>query len=142
LKFSIRRTNIEFEIPDDWLTADLREWLQEPRAGTAYRVMSPPYPPDPQDIGIPQVEATLVRLDAIEPVERTLSTGTVFESKASLLRILTGFKSGQPLPPVHAREAIPGPYRYTLYNGAHRFYASLAAGFTHIPVVVSPRIKN
>jgi hypothetical protein len=29
----------------------------------------------------------------------------------------------------------------TLYNGMHRFLGSVAAGFTHIPVVISPRIK-
>src|ERR1039458_8343680 len=139
LRFS--RFNIEFEVPDEWLIeGGLHRWLQEPRASHAYRVLQPPYPPDPQDGGIPQAEAIVVPLDEIEPVRRTLANGTPF-CKERLLRILAGFRDDQPLPPVHTREAEPGTYRFCLFNGFHRFHASVAAGFTHIPVVTSPRIK-
>ena len=140
MKFN--RLSLEFEIPDDWLTeGKFQEWLREPRATRAYRAMEPPFPPDPQDPGIPQNEADIVPLDLIEPpVSRTLPNGTPF-CKERLLRVLAGFKEDQSLPPVHTLEALPGPYRFTLFNGFHRFHASVAAGFTHIPAVVSPRIK-
>jgi hypothetical protein len=130
----------EFEIPDEWLAdGDLREWLGRRRTDRAYRAGSPPYP---EDAALPPVEAIIEPLDVIKPFERTLPTGTPFASKEQLLRILIGFKNGDLLPPVHVREAVPGPYRFTLYHGAHRYYASLAAGFSHIPVVVSPRFKR
>jgi hypothetical protein len=47
----------------------LRDWLHESRAAIAYRSMRPPYPSDPQDGRIPQVEPSIVPLKAIGPVE-------------------------------------------------------------------------
>lgn len=137
----VRHLDIEFEIPDQWLCEDdLLNWIGQARTASAYNVLQPPYPPDPQDGGIPQVQARIVALNTIEPVLRTLSTtGTPFESKERLLRVFAGMRSGQPLPPIHTREAAGGLYSLTLYHGMHRFLASIAAGFTHIPVVVSPR---
>lgn len=140
-RLKVKRLNFEFEIPEEWLTEDLGDWLRNRRESPAYRAMTPPYPPDPQDGGIPQVEASVVPLQIIEPVHRTLSTGTPFESRERLLRIFSGIKDNQPLPPIHTLEAPPGPYGLNLYNGLHRLFASVAAGFTHIPVVVSPRFK-
>ena len=32
-----------------------------------------------------------------------------------------------------------GPYLYRLHHGAHRFYASVAAGFLHIPAIILAR---
>jgi hypothetical protein len=143
LRFVNPYSDKEFEIPDEWLEdVNLRAWLGQARTDRSYRVRKPPYPIDPQDLAIPQVEATIEPLDAIRPFDRNLSTGMPFETKEQLLRILIGFKSGDLLPPAHVIEASPGPYRFTLYHGAHRYYASLAARFSHIPVVVSPRIKN
>lgn len=133
------RLNIKFEIPDEWLAeGELQQWLREPRGAGAYRAMPPPYPVDLLDGWVPQDAAILVPLAAIKPVDRTLPNGTPFD-KDRLLRILGGFKCNQLLPPVHTREAPSGQYRFTLYNGLHRFLASVASGFTHIPVVVSPR---
>jgi hypothetical protein len=103
----------------------------------AYRALQPPYPADPHDGGLPQVEAIVVPLDEIEPVLRNLPNGPPF-CKDRLLRILAGFKDDRPLPPIHTRAARPGAYRFCLFNGFHRLHASVAAGFTHIPLVVSP----
>ena len=35
------------------------------------------------------------------------------------------------------RSCVAGdvPYSYSLYAGAHRFYLSIAAGFTHVPAI-------
>jgi hypothetical protein len=37
------------------------------------------------------------------------------------------------LPPVEVEELSLGDYHYRLHHGAHRFFASVAVGFTHIP---------
>ena len=46
------------------------------------------------------------------------------------------FRADDPIPSV---EVIPGPpesgYRYQLFHGAHRFYCSLAAGYTYVPAI-------
>ena len=129
---TFKHLTIEFETPDEWLAnTALRDWLREPRAAIAYRTMHPPYPLDSQDRGIPQVEPSSIPLQAIEPVHRTLSTGTPFASMDRLLRILAAFQRDEPLPPVHTLDAPPGPYRFTLFNGLHRYLGSVAVGFTH-----------
>jgi ParB-like chromosome segregation protein Spo0J len=54
-----------------------------------------------------------------------------------LCSILTAFRNSKPLPPVEVIEAAPaGSHRYSLYDGMHRYRASAAAGFTHLPINV------
>ncbi len=62
-----------------------------------------------------------------------------------LMRILKGFKRDDKIPPIHVTqaaeaatgEALPDPgYPYRVQDGFHRYFCSLAAGFTHIPVIV------
>jgi hypothetical protein len=51
--------------------------------------------------------------------------------------ILRGFRLNETLPPVVVRQnELDSSQRYRLHDGAHRFYLSLIAGFTHIPAVV------
>ncbi len=58
-------------------------------------------------------------------------------ARQRVVQILRGFSTGAQIPPVEIdrleHQAEP-PYR--LRNGAHRFYCSMAAGFTHVPAVV------
>lgn len=35
-----------------------------------------------------------------------------------------------------------GDYRYKIYNGVHRYYASVAVGFSHLPVTVKPDVQR
>jgi ParB-like chromosome segregation protein Spo0J len=41
--------------------------------------------------------------------------------------------------PIEIIEDASGAYRYRLYNGAHRFHASIAAGFSLIPAILIVR---
>ena len=41
--------------------------------------------------------------------------------------------------PIEIVEGGSGDYRYRLHQGAHRFHASVAAGFSHIPAIVLVR---
>jgi hypothetical protein len=43
-----------------------------------------------------------------------------------------------PLPPVEVLlKANPGQFRFTVHNGYHRYYASIAVGYQDLPVVVA-----
>jgi hypothetical protein len=54
-----------------------------------------------------------------------------------MVSVLSAFCSGAPLPPVEVNECDSGGFRYALYDGMHRFYASIAAGYPLLPVVVN-----
>jgi hypothetical protein len=51
-----------------------------------------------------------------------------------VVQILRGFRQGDLIPPVEIANCDE-PYKYKLVHGAHRFYCSLAVGFTHVPTV-------
>ncbi len=135
--FDIPLAGTKFEIPDDlWLDAGMHEFT---RSAKAYSVCSPPYP---RDSGLPQdpPDCSLVAITEIEPLIRSLKDGIpgapLFASRDRLLRILRGIKNTSPIPPVWLFLNEGGCYRYKIHQGVHRFYASVAAGFTHIPALV------
>lgn len=89
----------------------------------------------------------LIALSDVAPLLRRLSHG-VFNNDAEtglsaperVHRILVALRDDVPLPPVELVRQAPGyPQPYRLAHGAHRFYCSLAAGFTHIPAIVFDR---
>lgn len=88
-------------------------------------------------------EVELVAIVDVEPLERDLSHGVFNDSeelgsaRQRVVQILRGFVSKDEIPPILIdRLEPPEPYRFRLRNGAHRFYCSVAAGFTHVPAVV------
>jgi hypothetical protein len=91
----------------------------------------------------PNLNAYLVRIDEVAPVPRELSHGvfnddaqTELKAKDRVVKILQGFANDEAIPPVEILKLpIGAPYTYKLVHGAHRFYLSIAAGFTHIPAV-------
>jgi hypothetical protein len=84
-----------------------------------------------------------VRIEDVAPVKRKLSHGVFNDdiesgvaAKARVLSILRGFIANDAIPPVEVvRLPTSDPYRYRLFHGAHRFYLSIAAGFTRVPAV-------
>jgi hypothetical protein len=50
-----------------------------------------------------------------------------------MVDILRGIAFHAVLPPVQIVERPQNGYRYQLGNGTHRFYASIVAGFSHVP---------
>ncbi len=54
-----------------------------------------------------------------------------------MISVLSAFTTGAPLPPVEVTENVSGPARYTLYDGMHRFYASIAARYSHLPIIIT-----
>ena len=82
-----------------------------------------------------------VRIEDVGPVCRNPGTGIFSDSadegpaRERVVRILRGFRLGEAIPPVEIVSDQSGLHRYKLVNGTHRFYCSLAAGFTHVPAV-------
>lgn len=54
-----------------------------------------------------------------------------------VVRLLRGFHNGDAIPPVQlVADASFEGCRYKITHGSHRFYCSLAAGFTYVPAIV------
>lgn len=96
---------------------------------------------------MPEEELSLVTVipydrSAIMAASKSADTGVgIFNdseeegtARERVLRILRGFRLDNAIPPV---EIVEGqhPHRYKLTHGAHRFYCSLAAGFTSVPTI-------
>ncbi len=112
---------IAFEIPDEWWTfADMADF----RPGSEF------YPPDMS----PYEKLALAE---IQPPARS---GIPLFKKYKLLPVLFAFQSPECcLPLVDVIELPePGRYRYAVHNGLHRFYGSVAAGYTYIPARALP----
>jgi hypothetical protein len=121
-----------FELPEKW-------WREAGMVGVVIRGKS--YQPDLS--AFPKRSVYFVPLNRVQPVRRQLSHGvfnsdleTGLTAKERVLTILRGFLAGNAIPPVEVVELPPGhDFSHELIHGAHRFYCSLAAGFTEVPAV-------
>jgi hypothetical protein len=120
LNFNLPRGD-QFKLP--------AEWWNEAGMKTFQR-QSPSYPFQRS----PKI--LLVRIDSIEPLSLKHRLDQVLR-RPSLVSIFRRIASGSVMPPIQLDELPPnGEYAYRIHRGAHRFYASVAAGFTHIPAVI------
>ena len=83
----------------------------------------------------------VVPLTNIEPPFRLRGYPKDFEGfdRARMVRILAGIVAGDAIcPPKAIRlpryEFMPSPFGFRIWDGLHRFYASIAMGFTHLPI--------
>jgi hypothetical protein len=115
---------VGFEIPDDWWHFAEMERFR-PSEGGYYPYCEP-------RTGLVEV----VLLSDVQPLERNV--GTALFKKYKLVPVLFAFTSPEcALPPVELNPLkISGPYRYKVHNGCHRYYASIAAGYTKLPATV------
>ena len=124
MKFRTPASAIEFDIPDEWWTfAEMSAF--SPGGGGYY-----PYPFQLAN------SVEVVRLADVEPPRR--NDGVPPFKKYKLVPILLAFGSPEcALPPVEV-EPMPndGGTKYRVVNGYHRYYASVAAGYTKIPVTI------
>jgi hypothetical protein len=82
------------------------------------------------------------RIGEVAPLRRNPGVG-IFNNdheataQERVVRLLRGFRNGDAIPPVQlvADASLEG-CRYKITHGSHRFYCSLAAGFTHVPAIV------
>ena len=83
-----------------------------------------------------------VSVEEVEAVRRQLSYG-VFADEETVLKILRGFVGNSAIPPVEIkRQPLGSVHPYYLWDGAHRFYCSVAAGFSHVPAVVTGDLEE
>jgi hypothetical protein len=110
---------------DDWWSeAEMQGFVPKARAYNARRSDEQIVEVSIEDVS-PLVRTPLFRNDDDKEV-------SVDDRVVSILR---GFRLGEVFPPVEMTQGN-APYRYRLVNGAHRFYCSLAVGFTHVPAII------
>lgn len=124
MQFRVPDRPIEFDIPDEWLkAANAREFSPKTRGYLAS-----------SDLRWP---TTLIRLSEIAAPVRNVGVRTLDEERTvSILRAIT---SGQTLPAIEAD--IPpqaSQFKYRVRDGYHRFYVSVALGFSHLPLSIRP----
>jgi hypothetical protein len=123
MRFHTPRDDCVFEIPDEWWQfAEMDRFSPNGRRFFTYD--SERYP-----------DAEGIAIDEIEPPQR--SEGVELLRKYKLVPVLMAFRSPEGmLPPVDVRRASMPSYRFKLLNGAHRYFASVAAGFPLLAVIV------
>jgi hypothetical protein len=124
---------IPFDIPDHiWHGTGMAGW--QPYAcsysAVAYRDALTDRPHE-------DLRVELVPIDRVEPPQNNGVARFLVDDR--LLRVLQGFATGVPLPAVLGQRHDNDPMAdVQVLDGAHRFYASVAVGFTHLPVAVRP----
>jgi hypothetical protein len=133
MRFSFPCFPGEFEIPTEWwreagmegFTPTAATYLSTTATGTIpLRNIEPPvrFPECPQDGGG-------FKRESMVSVLRGISSGSDIEPVP--LIVLPSF-------PEFAVPRPPRPFDFRVYNGYHRFYASVAAGFSCLPATVWP----
>ncbi|AVT81134.1 hypothetical protein [Rhodopseudomonas palustris] len=127
--FQLPRQDGTFEIPDAWW--EFADMASHQRIGEYYPyeglVRGEKY--------IDRSHVELVPLQDIEPLRR--DRGTPLFRKYKLVPVLMGLRSPHGfLPPCELRRTDGGRFKYTLHNGCHRFYASVAVGYSELPVLI------
>lgn len=127
--FQLPGQNSTFEIPDAWW--DFAEMASHQRIGEFY-----PYQGLIRgEMLIDRSRVDVVPLADIAPPRR--AAGTPLFRKCKLVPVLLGLQSPHGyLPPCEVVSHADGPFRYRLHNGFHRFYASVAVGYSCLPVLI------
>jgi len=115
----------DFEIPDEWwLAAGMPGFL--PRG--AY------YSHTGSDERYAEVSAEVVPLTSIRPVVRTRPLDFGGFERDRQISVFKALVTGTAIPPIRAVAISGDQFGYDLHDGFHRYYASIAAKFTHIPI--------
>jgi len=122
-----------FEIPGEWLTAAgiPDSWTPGRRCFSVQTA----------------VKHDILPIDEIVPPERKAALQGFASNglnRERMISVLQALHQDMALPPVQVREitADGGEARqFEVYDGFHRFYASVAVGFSHLPVTRAPAIQ-
>jgi hypothetical protein len=123
-RFAMPKSPCDFEIPDDWWREAGMEGFQPTGACYAHA-------------GI----VATVSLLQVEPPTRNPDVRPEWRGfdRPRLISVLQGVVAGAELPPIpleviaNGHEFPPAPFIYRVRDGFHRFYASVAAGFSRVP---------
>lgn len=125
MKFKVPQSLVEFDIPDEWWSfAEMQTF--EDHGGGYY-----PYSPVAAD------RVQVVSLSSVEPPTR--SEGVPSFKKYKLVPVLFAFQSPEcELPPIAVqRISSPSQYEFRVLNGYHRFYSSVAVGYSKLPIIAA-----
>ncbi|WP_197338870.1 hypothetical protein [Ralstonia solanacearum] len=83
-----------------------------------------------------EMRSTVVSIEDVEPPLR--DGGKIwFRDRETVIRLLDGMRNGAELPPIEVwSKGKKNSTHHVVRDGFHRFYLSLAVGFTEIPVVI------
>jgi hypothetical protein len=132
---TFKHRDLEFEVNDAW-------W--EDACMAAFTPSTLSYPPGAPEKGFGLTgleEVPLIPVDRIKPLYyRKLSHGVFNDgaepARTRVLNLLNGFRRGNQISPLQVMRLPEGSEcSHRLYHGAHRFYCSVAAGYSHVPAV-------
>jgi hypothetical protein len=91
--------------------------------------------------GRTQLTSELYPLTAIEPphMGQRLRRGHGGFTQDRMMSVLRDIALRREIWPIEIIEGASGDYHYRVHQGAHRFHASVAAGFSHIPGIILVR---
>lgn len=119
MRFRIPNCHDSFEIPDEWWEASDME---------GYIPKSAHYRTD-------QTSSMIVPIAEIEPPRR--ANGLWFRNRDTVVDLLQGIRYGVALPPIEVWSKGKRSTIYSVRDGFHRFYLSIAVGFTEIPLKIN-----
>ena len=115
----VSHDSVEFEIPDVWLV----------RSGLIGASLA-------ADHFVSDEAETVLDIRQVKSPAR--GRGVRWFDEGRMLKILAAFVSDQSLPPVDVDRPPQGRLPYRVRDGFHRYYASIAAGFSELPVRILP----
>ena len=119
--------DIEFEIPDSWLlAAGVSNFV--PKESAFVATSNPDWP------------TVLLPVSDIQAPKRDVGVVGLHEDRTKSL--LRAFLEGTPVAPLEVHEC-PGQIagRFSVRDGYHRYFASIAVGFTMLPVSIRPYLN-
>ena len=118
MKFKVPEHELTFEIPDDW-------WESANLAG--YSSKSSHY----------NTDLTYIEIVAIKDITPPLRDGGLvwFRDRETVVRLLYEIKNNKAIEPIEVwNKEKSNLDKYIVYDGFHRFYLSIAMGYTKIPI--------
>jgi hypothetical protein len=119
--------HLKIELPDSW-------WAEAGMAGFVPQARA--FRPDRR--AKTGVEVFEVRIEEVAPLERAPGVGIFNDNEEAtarerVVRIFRDFRGDAEIWPIHlVKLALGAAFRYRIGHGSHRFYCSLAAGFSHV----------
>jgi hypothetical protein len=92
----------------------------------------------------PNEPVIMARISMVAPTKRDPAVKGLSEygfAEQRMIDILRALREKTALPPIEVNQQSLSPHCYNLYHGFHRYYASIAAGFSHLPITVVPDVK-
>ena len=115
--------DIEFEIPDAWwIAAGAHTFVPSTSAFAA--TSDPDWP------------TVLVPMSEVQAPKRDSGVVGLYEERT--ISLLRAFVKGQAVPPVEVHRPPQSSHRIAVRDGFHRYFTSIAVGFTMLPVSIRP----